>query len=172
MATAMGGPAPRVLARTSLFAGWTAPALASVAALFRPRTVEPGDVICRWGEPGDEMFIVEYGRFAVEGVIGGHGVRFAELGPGAVFGEIAIVTHRPRSATVAAIDPGVLWVLSRADFARLAAQYPDVGMAASRIAAERLATNEHIGMANMGMPNLGLANEPQSVLVLQPRLAG
>src|SRR3954454_12478991 len=159
MAMTMGGPEPRVLARSSLFAGWTAPALASVAGRFQPRAVLTGDVICRRGESGDEMYVVESGRFVVEWVAGGRAVRFAELGPGAVFGEIAVVTRRPRSATVAALAPGQLWVLRRADFEALAGEYPRLGAAAARLAAERLAQNER----------MGLANEPQSVLSLQPR---
>src|SRR4051794_17164833 len=129
----MGGPEPRVLARSSLFAGWTALALASVAMRFQPRAVLAGDVICRRGEPGDEMYIVESGRFVVEGVAGGRAVRFAELGPGAVFGEIAVVTRRARSATVAALAPGQLWVLHRSAFEQLAAEYPRLGVAAARL---------------------------------------
>jgi ABC-type multidrug transport system ATPase subunit len=139
-----GGPAAAVLARSVLFAGWTPEAIAGVTARFRPRAVLAGDVLCRQGELGDEMYVVEGGRFAVDATIGGHAVRFAELGPGAVFGEVAVLTRRPRSATVTALVPGYVWALNRKDFADLATSHPDLAVAAGRLATERLADAKQV----------------------------
>ena len=91
-----------MLARSALFVGWTAEMLASVSRRFQARDVTAGETICVQGEFGDEMYVVEAGRFAIDARIGGHSVRFAELGPGAVLGEVALVAQRPRSATVTA----------------------------------------------------------------------
>jgi CRP-like cAMP-binding protein len=124
-----GGPAAAVLARSVLFAGWSADAIASVTARFQPRAVMAGEVLCRQGEPGDEMYVVEGGRFAVEATIGGRTVRFAELGPGAVFGELGILDGKPRSATVTAVTDMELAMLDREGLARLIDTMPGVGCA-------------------------------------------
>ena len=139
-----GGPVAAVLARSVLFAGWTPDAIAGVTARFRPRAVTVGEALCRQGDPGDEMYVVEGGRFAVDAVIGGRSVRFAELGPGAVFGEVAVLSRRPRSATVTALVDGYVWALNRADFADLAARHPDLVVTAGRIASARLAEAEQL----------------------------
>src|SRR5687767_8400267 len=127
-----------VLARSALFAGWSGEMLASASARFQPHVVPEGEAVCVQDEPGDEMYVVEAGRFAVEILIAGRSVRLAELGPGDVFGEIAVVAHRPRSATVTALSPGRLWGLRRADFRDLALQFPSLGVAAGRLASTRL----------------------------------
>lgn len=61
-----------------------------------------GDVICRQGEPGDRMYVVQAGRAvvlheedAVEEIVG-------ELSTGDIFGEMAIFERQPRAATVRA----------------------------------------------------------------------
>ena len=145
------------LGRSALFAGWSAEALAVASSRFRPRAVGQNEVICVQDEPGDEMYVVETGRFAVDIVVADRPVRLAELGPGAVFGEIAVVAHRPRSATVTALSAGRLWGLRRADFADLARQFPSLAVTAGRLATTRLGDTER-----------QLANEPQAVLTLQP----
>ncbi len=156
--SATGGPAPTVLARSALFTGWSPEALATAVARFRPRVVFEGEEICIQGQPGDEMYVVEAGRFAVEATLGDRFVRLAELGPGAVFGEIAVVTRRPRSANVTSLGPGQLWALRRSDFVALVTQYPALGALAGQLAAARLGDIE-----------LRYAHEPRAVLVLQPR---
>src|SRR4051794_33781261 len=139
-----GGPAAAVLARSVLFAGWSPDAIASVTARFQPRAVMAGEVLCHQGEAGDEMYVVEGGRFAVEALIGGRSVRFAELGPGAVLGEVAVLTRRPRSATVTALAQSYVWTLSRADFTDLATQHPSLAVATGRLVTARLAEAEQV----------------------------
>ncbi|HZO28619.1 MAG TPA: FHA domain-containing protein, partial [Chloroflexota bacterium] len=156
MTSATGGPGA-ALARSVLFAGWSAETLATAAARFRPLTVYQGEAICVQGEPGDEMYVVETGRFAVEVGVAGRSVLLGEVGPGDVFGEISVVAHRPRSATVTALTSGRLWALNRAGFRELAIQFPSLGVTAGRLALARLEDTER-----------QLANEPRAVLLLQP----
>ncbi|MCC7367470.1 MAG: FHA domain-containing protein, partial [Chloroflexi bacterium] len=141
-APAAPGLAAMVLSRSVLFAGWSADALAFAAARFVPRAIPSGALLCRQGDPGDEMFVVERGRFAVDAVISGRSVRFAELGAGAVVGEIAVLTQQPRSATVTALVDGHVWALHRSDFDLLAAQFQGLEQAANRLAAERIAQQQ------------------------------
>ncbi|MGE3273405.1 MAG: cyclic nucleotide-binding domain-containing protein, partial [Chloroflexota bacterium] len=155
---ASGGPDAAALARSVLFSDWPPDMLATAAVRFRARPVEAGDVICVQGEPGDEMYVVDSGRYSVEASLSGRTTPLAEFGPGAIFGEIAVVTRRPRSATISALTPGLLWALSRSDFQDLVQQRPNLGVVAGRLAAARLLDTER-----------HLANEPQTVLSLQPK---
>jgi len=99
--------------------------------------VRGGTVCCREGQPGDEMFVVGSGKYTVGGKLGSRTVVFAELGPGDVFGEMAVVTGQPRSATVIAQSDGYLLALSRDSFRSLAQRYPSLGAAVERLVQER-----------------------------------
>lgn len=72
----------------------------------------PGAVVFREGEEGQDLFLVVSGALQVE--VGRQPVN--QLGPGAHFGEIALVSGQPRSATVVAKEPTRLLRLSREDF--------------------------------------------------------
>ena len=81
-----------------------------------------GEVICRQGEPGDRMFVVQSGRVVVE-VDGGF---VAELKPGDLFGEMAIVDRRPRSATVRAQGAARVLTLDKRAFLRQVHEDPSL----------------------------------------------
>jgi CRP-like cAMP-binding protein len=61
-----------------------------------------GDIICRQGELGDRMFIIQAGRAVVLHTHKGAEKVVGVLGPGEVFGEMSIFEKQPRSATVRA----------------------------------------------------------------------
>lgn len=61
-----------------------------------------GDVICRQGERGDRMYVIQAGRASVLHEEGGFEAVVGELGAGDIFGEMAIFDQLPRSATVRA----------------------------------------------------------------------
>jgi CRP-like cAMP-binding protein len=63
------------------------------------------------------------------------------LGPGAFFGEIALITAGPRTATAVAVMPSVLLVLDCGDFHSLAIQRPDLKNAIQEEADRRRAEN-------------------------------
>ncbi|MFL6039397.1 MAG: cyclic nucleotide-binding domain-containing protein, partial [Gaiellaceae bacterium] len=58
---------------------------------------------------------------------------------GEFFGEIALVTKVPRTATVTTVTPGRLLVITERDFGGLVKNTPDVGRAVAEARAERLA---------------------------------
>ena len=93
-------PSPEALARSVLFADTPRAVLIAAADRCQPVRVRRGAVMCREGKPGSDLFIVEEGKFVVESMLGERRVRFAELGPGALFGEMSLLTGEPRSATV------------------------------------------------------------------------
>ena len=85
-------------------------------------TADAGEVIAREGAPADKFFIVVEGELEV--VRGGQGAAEVEsrLGPGDLFGEIAIMRDRPRTATVRATAPTTLLAMEQDTFRDLVAQ--------------------------------------------------
>ncbi len=69
------------------------------------RKYEQGAIVVREGESGDEAFAIVTGRCAVTVMSEGKRVVLRELGPGDVFGETAVFSDVPRSATVEALEP-------------------------------------------------------------------
>jgi CRP-like cAMP-binding protein len=102
------------------------------------RIFEPGEVIIREGEEGTEAFLIKSGRVKVTKLIGGHQVVLAILGPGQVFGEMALIEDKPRSATVTALEKGSAVVLDREAFAQLFIEQPKALIPLMRTFFERL----------------------------------
>jgi putative ABC transport system ATP-binding protein len=86
--------------------------LTNVAEKMTKRQFVSGDVVIRQGEEGEEFFLISDGT--VEVVREGQDV--ASLGAGDFFGEGALITGEPRSATVVAKDELATYVLGKADF--------------------------------------------------------
>jgi CRP/FNR family cyclic AMP-dependent transcriptional regulator len=70
-------------------------------------------VICREGEEGDEMYIIQKGKVRVSKDFAGTPHLISVLEKGDFFGEMALVTRIRRSATVTAIDSVELLVFNR-----------------------------------------------------------
>jgi voltage-gated potassium channel len=121
-----------MVARVPLFARLDAAAIADLVAMLRARTVPAGATIIRKGERGDAMYLIASGRVEVESANGK--VRLEE---GDFFGEIALLSREPRSATVMALRPTDLLVLDADDFMRLVDRLPDVGAKVDAVAKER-----------------------------------
>jgi len=76
-----------------------------------PREQLPaGHTVFRFGDPGDTAYVIESGRVEVLAA----GVRrIATLEAGALFGEVALLDHQPRTATVRTLEPTVLVCIDR-----------------------------------------------------------
>jgi len=153
------GHVASVLAHVSLFAGWPRSALDEIAERFYPLAVPLGCALCREGEPGEVMYVIEEGHFAVEGLLGGKAVRLAERGPGAVVGEMALLTGQPQSATVTALTDARVWALNRSDYDQLLRSHPELGISTARTMVERIDAAADL------MP----ANEKRTLLPLDER---
>ncbi|HLH21181.1 MAG TPA: serine/threonine-protein kinase [Chloroflexota bacterium] len=114
----------------SVLAGLPAGVLRLLAGRLAEQRHAPGDVVLRQGEPGDAMHLVVRGRFAVERQRpDGRPQRLATVGPGDLFGELALIDGAPRSATVRALTAGTTRVLARADLLAVLREHPDVALA-------------------------------------------
>jgi CRP-like cAMP-binding protein len=96
------GPAARkALMTTPLFPQMPARVLETLIARMALVELNEQEVLFREGQAGDEMFVISEGEVAVETAAAGE---LARLGPGAFFGEIALITDHPRSATIRAVS--------------------------------------------------------------------
>jgi voltage-gated potassium channel len=121
-----------MVAGVPLFARLDAAAIADLVSMLRARTVAGGTTIIRKGERGDAMYLIASGRVEVESTSGK-----VVLEEGNFFGEMALLSREPRSATVTALRPTDLLVLDADDFLRLVDRLPDVGAKVHAIARER-----------------------------------
>src|SRR5947208_16201483 len=73
--------------------------------------------ICRSGDPGDAMYLIDVGKVQISmNDADGHVVTLAELGPGDVFGELAMLGGQGRWANATGGDGARFGQLTRADF--------------------------------------------------------
>jgi serine/threonine-protein kinase len=71
-----------------------------------------GDLIMREGERGDAAYIIVEGTCRAFKVVDGQELELRRMGPGEVFGETAILTRKPRSASVQALSTLVVQVVT------------------------------------------------------------
>jgi len=111
-----------------------------VLRLCSRRQARRGEFVCREGERGDSLFLLEKGHSLVETTTSSGDVgTFAVLGPGDVFGEQALVSGTDRrAATVVAIEPLDLLYLTRSKFEQIRGDYPVVDRFLYTIIAARL----------------------------------
>lgn len=99
-----------------------------------------GQVVCRQGEQGDQLFIVKSGVLEVlaNQKDGGEPLPVAYLGAGEVMGELALLTGSPRSATVRAPEHAELFVVDKAVFLDLMDTLPAFSKNLCLVLARRL----------------------------------
>ncbi len=81
---------------------------------FPRRTFQAGETIVREGEQGDAAYIIVAGSCEIQKELPSGTESLQTIGPGAVFGEMAILTEGPRTATVVAVEKTVVMVVTSA----------------------------------------------------------
>ncbi len=104
-----------MLRRVEFFKGLSHEEVAKIFSHGLTTRVPKGEVIFQKGATGNQMYVVLVGKV---GVVEGKKV-IATLTTGDMFGEMALVTNEPRSATIVALENSHLFVLSESTFERL-----------------------------------------------------
>ena len=108
------------LAEVPLFSALSRKELALVARRAEDVKVQPGKVLVTEGSTGSEFFVIIDGNAKVSR----RGRKVATLGPGAAFGELALLDKAPRNATVTAETPMELVVLGQREFGGIVDEVP------------------------------------------------
>jgi CRP/FNR family transcriptional regulator len=129
------------LARHPMFKGLDREALTVLVREARRRTYEPGQMIYDQGEPGVTCQIILEGRARVF-VIGEDGRELSVniLGPGELFGEMALFENLPRSASVEALSPTHTLELDQTVLIRALRRSPNLALGMLRAMSARLRT--------------------------------
>jgi len=136
---AMAQPSHDLIRSIPIFADLDDASVTQLASDFIEREFSAGDAIATEGEGGLNFFVVESGSADVS--VGGANV--GTLGPGASFGEVALVDKAARSATVTATTGLRAFALPVWSFRSFAESRPSVTWKLLELLAERLRAAEH-----------------------------
>ena len=109
-----------------LFSQLTMQEFIDVAVVLDRRSVKAGTVIVREGDPGDSMFIVSTGQVDATVESDGKTVKVHSFKDGDFFGEMAVLSGQPRTATVTAVKSTELLELSRDNLHGIFSKHPEV----------------------------------------------
>lgn len=130
-----------------LFSALPARALERLLSVMELREYASGERVITQGDEGKEAFVVVRGSLRAERQSfgdqsnAGDATVLAVLGPGAIFGEMALVSDSPRAASVHAQEPTRVLVMKRGDLEALAKDEEAVGHELSSFCRARMVAN-------------------------------
>jgi len=137
-----------LLAKSNLLCHLPPEDIEKILPIVRRRSLEPGEVLFRTGDRGDALYIVANGKVEVVDDTVGDARLLAELGEGQTFGEMALLSGGPRTATVMAIDATEVMEIERKDFRDLMARDRVVADTVQRLSYDRAIRNLSTGGTN------------------------
>lgn len=126
----------RGLSRVKVLQGLPAEEVVKLIPHMKKATFEEGEVILEEGDVGDRLYFILSGKVSV--IRASAAKKIATLGPGEIFGEIALFVSQTRKATVVAETPVKVWELSKRDFDYLLDRYPALQKVFHKIVGERI----------------------------------
>jgi len=126
-----------------LFADFSEEDLVAVIQGLELATFGPGEILILEGDPGTSLFVVTSG--VVRAFVrqkDGKNKQVREMGEGSFFGEIAVLSGKPRTATVTAKTPVEALILERKTLDEIVKTHPSVRTTLQKFAAERLKTGK------------------------------
>ena len=152
------------LRRLPLLAGLPDSDLGWLAGRVETVNIEAGSNLIEEGQPGDAAYIVLDGEFEVIKRSGHQDIVIAVRESGQVFGEMALIEHSPRTATVRAVRRSNVLKIGDEVFQQLLAQSPSASLSILQTVSQRLRQNDALlrqneKMAALGTLAAGLAHE-------------
>lgn len=149
-----GDAAPIVerLAAVDIFAPLSTEETTMLAQAATSHVFAPGETVIRAGDPGSSMFVVHNGRVAVQLSENGRPRTVATLSEGAFFGEMALFTGEPRTASIVAMEETEVLEIGHQAMKLVFDANPDLVESLSHIITERrqgLAASEDLGGTDM-----------------------
>ena len=112
----------QLLADVWLFEHCTRRELDALQKVATPVDVPAGKVLATQGEAGREFFVIVGGKAEVTR----SGTEVGVLGPGSFFGEMSLLERKPRTASVTAVEPTTVLVITARDFDAVVKTMPSV----------------------------------------------
>jgi hypothetical protein len=142
--------------KSPLFSDFSSAELLAVIGGLRLLTFHSGDIVITEGEPGDSLFVLTTGRVKafVRNPAGRH-VQIREMGEGAFFGEISILTGKPRTATVTAASRVELLELDRATLDALTPGHPGIKKVLTEFCRQRAGSADEALVRGMSLGSQG-----------------
>jgi len=126
-----------LLAAVPLFAGCSKKELGEISTLADELSFPAGTTLIEEGRQGHEFFVLVEGSVDVRR----KGRKVSSLGDGSFFGEMSLVSSRPRNATVTASSPVRVLVIHEQAFRRLLRDSPPIQLKVLQTLADRAAEN-------------------------------
>jgi CRP/FNR family cyclic AMP-dependent transcriptional regulator len=126
-----------LLAGVPLFAGCSKKELGEISSLADELSFPEGTTLIEEGRQGHEFFVLVEGSVDVRR----KGRKVSSLGDGSFFGEMSLVSSRPRNATVTASSPVRVLVIHEQAFRRLLRDSPPIQLKVLQTLADRAAEN-------------------------------
>ena len=112
-----------------LFTELSEPELQKIARVAVPRNYPAGTIILREGDPGDTCYVLRAGQARVTRQhADGRTITLTNVGPGEIFGELAMFGGEVRSATVEAVDDVRAVAILAGDLKRLLNEHPEIAV--------------------------------------------
>lgn len=130
------------LRNSPLFAEVKQETLATIEQELEEKHYRINEHICQEGQMGDTMFLVLEGQVSIWKNMGWGQRELKKMGSGEVFGEMALISEGPRSASVTALEETHCLQLGKADFEKLLDQDPSFARQVLKILSERLKNSD------------------------------
>lgn len=127
----------RALSGIDLFRPLTDEEMSLAASRFRQLHYAAGERLIEEGSPGDSFFVIDRGEVEVSKQLGAKRRSLARLMEGQFFGEMALLTGEPRSATVVALTDVDVFTIDKAGFHDVLVKNPTIAVDISAILSER-----------------------------------
>lgn len=128
-----------LLANVELFADLSEKQLSGIGDVARNKSLKRKEELFHKGDEGRQLFVIVNGKLkALTTSVDGDDVVFSIMGPGEVFGEVALLGATLRTATVSAIEKCELLVIDRRDFMAFLNSNPDISAKLLQVLAARL----------------------------------
>ena len=147
--------------RVPLFAGLHPTQAVTLLQVCERRSLTSGEVLCRFGDRSDKMYILLSGSLSVRTA---DDTQIAKIAPVAPVGEMGLFTDEPRSATVVAADASTLFVLGKYQLEGVMRKNKEIEVTVSRnviaILAQRIRqSNEELNHLRSLVADQGAAPE-------------
>lgn len=127
-----------LLQEMDIFGPFSHEAKVYLSKRMKRRRFDPGQEVVHQGEAGDSLFVIAEGVLSVRARSGEReAMEVARLGAGDFFGEMALLTGEPRTATLAAVSETLLYEITKEDISPLLERQPEISWSLTDVLVKR-----------------------------------